>query len=62
MKSLDMKMLCLIFLAFCAVCFLMMALYRFIIIRYVIVVIAAVAALIKRKQLMQFVNTTIRHK
>lgn len=62
MKSLDMKMLCLIFLAFCAVCFVMMALYHFVVIRYVIVAAGAAAAFIKRRQLMQFVNTTIRHK
>ena len=62
MKALDIKMLLLIFIAFTAACFIMMATYKLIIVRYAIVLAGAIAAVIKRRELMKFVNNTVKHK
>ena len=62
MKALDIKMLLLIFIAFTAVCFIMMATYKLIVVRYAIVLAGAIAAVIKRRELMKFVNNTVKHK
>ena len=62
MKALDIKMLILIFIAFTAACFIMMATYKLIIVRYAIVLAGAIAAVIKRRELMKFVNNTVKHK
>lgn len=40
MKALDIKMLCLIFISFCSVCFFMMALYKMMLIRYIVILVA----------------------
>lgn len=62
LKALNMKHLTALFIVFCLLCFGFMALYKLIIIRYLIVVSMMVAAFIKRKQLIGFINNTVRMK
>lgn len=60
MEALDIKMLCLIFIGFCAISFLMMALYKTIIVRYCIILTCFVICVVKRKAMISFINRTIR--
>lgn len=62
MEAIDIKMLILIFVAFSGICFLMMALYNLIIIRYIIVAAGLVVAFIYRNKLKVFVTNTIKRK
>ncbi|MDD7517114.1 lipopolysaccharide biosynthesis protein [Ruminococcus flavefaciens] len=62
MKALDTKMLCLIFIGFCSVCFLMMALYKLTIIRYIVIFVALIVGIIKRKELTNFANSVLKRK
>ena len=62
MKAIDVRMLILIFIAFAAVCLLMLLLYKTFIIRYMIILIALVIAFVKRRQVIGFVNRTIKHR
>lgn len=61
MKALDIRFLCVIFSVFTIICFIMMALYRLVIIRYLIVLIGILAIIIKRKELTRFLNNTLKH-
>ena len=62
MKALDIKMLSLIFVAFSVICFMMMITYKLLIVRYAIVLIGLIVVVIKRKELMEFVNNTVKRK
>lgn len=62
MKSLDIKMLTLIFIAFTVICFMMMATYKLMIIRYIIVLAGVMVAIIKRKNLITFINNTVKRR
>ena len=62
MKAIDIKMLSIIFITFTAICFMMMVIYKMMIVRYVIVTAGVIIVVIKRRQLMQFVNNTVKHK
>ena len=60
MKAIDLKSLILIFCAFSAVCFLMLALYKTIIVRYTILLIAMIVAYVKRVELSSFVKKIVK--
>lgn len=60
MKAIDLKSLILIFCAFSAVCFLMLALYKTIIARYTILLIAMIVAYVKRVELSSFVKKIVK--
>lgn len=60
MKAIDLRNLCLIFIVFTAICLLMMLLYKHMIIRYVIVFIGVIVAIIQRRKLTRFINNTIK--
>lgn len=62
MKALDLRSMLLIFMVFTVICFLMMTLYSIIIVRYLVVLIGLVIAVVNRKELIIFVNKTIKHK
>ena len=62
MKALDIKMLCCIFFVFCGLSFMIMVLYKTMIIRYVIILFSFVICVIKRKALIGFINKTIKHR
>lgn len=62
MEAINVKMLVLIFFAFSGLCFLMMALYNLIIIRYIIVAAGLTAAFIYRKKLKSFVSSIMKRK
>ena len=62
MKALDTKMLCLIFTGFCAISFLMMALYHMVIVRYLIVIVCSVVAFVNRKRIKVFIKTTLKRQ
>ena len=62
MKALDIKMLCCIFFVFCGLSFMIMVLYKTMIIRYVIILFSLVICVIKRKALIGFINKTIKHR
>ncbi len=61
LKSMDIRGLIILFVVFSALCFAVMALYDFIIIRYAVIVVCGIICLIKRRQIMTFVNKTLRH-
>lgn len=60
MEAIDTKKLILIFVVFSGICFLMMALYNFAIIRYIIVASGLIFLFIYRKKLKEFINITIK--
>ena len=60
MKAIDVRNLCLIFIAFTVVCLLMMLLYKHMIIRYVIVFIGMLVSIFQRRKLICFINNTIK--
>ena len=62
LKILNIKMLVLLFAAFSAVCFLLMALYNFVIVRYAIVLIVITLVIVFREQVIAFVKRTIKLK
>ncbi|WP_155250199.1 lipopolysaccharide biosynthesis protein [Ruminococcus flavefaciens] len=62
LKALDIKMLCVIFIGFCSICFLVMTLYKLMIIRYIVILVALIIGIIKRKDLMFFVNSVLKRK
>ncbi len=61
-KALDTKMLCVIFISFCSICFLVMTLYKLVIIRYIVIMILVIVGIIKRKELISFVNSVLKRK
>lgn len=60
MKAIDVKSLILVFCAFSAVCFLMLALYKTIIVRYTVLLIAMIVAFVKRVELSLFVKKIVK--
>ena len=62
MKALDIKVMTLIFIAFTAICLMMMATYKLMIIRYIIVLAGVMVAIIKRKNLITFINNTVKRR
>lgn len=62
LKAMNIKMLILLFIGFCAICFLFMALYNFLIVRYTIVVVVGIIMFVFRKPLLVFVKRTIKIK
>lgn len=62
MKALDIKMLSLIFVGFTVICFMMMATYKLMLVRYIIVFAGVMAAIIKRRELMNLINNTVKHR
>ena len=61
-KALDIKMLCFIFICFCVVSLLMMLLYNLMVIRYIIILVAVIVGVLKRKELMRFANGILKRK
>ncbi len=62
LKALDVKMLTVIFIAFCAVCMLVMTLYKLMIVRYIVILAALIAGAVKRNEIKKFVNSVLKRK
>ena len=61
LKALNIKGLILLFIVFSGLCFAIMALYDFIIIRYAVIAVCGIICIIKRRQVIAFVMKTIKH-